>query len=391
MTSTPPHPPPVNVETKLSGAGFPIRSIPIEQLRLNDGAQTRVELSQDAVDDYAEKLIEKGTSIFPPVVVFGDEEHGFWLADGFHRVRATQRAGQKAIMAEIRPGNRREALLYSLGANAAHGVQRTNADKRRSITLLLAEPDCYQWSDRRIAELCSVGNQLVGDVRREFDNAHNVQLCDSHSSHAPAKRFGKDGKSRPSPVGKKDRLQATVKPAQEDNGPHPVSNTTGDHLPTGEQLSQEPSDTGSNTPEIITAEGNQAPPSQTFLDKQVVSAPVEVQPVAAEGTQEAVSVDTVNSVPAVGIIGASLDPTHVEDRLVVTRTIPPMKNYNRENGEAFEECFRLLAATLHRAATEGIAGHVLHDDVLFAVVEATHKFLMKRRKEAGAQRVMGEG
>ena len=33
-------------------------------------------------------------------------------------------------------GGLRDAILFSVGANAAHGLRRTNADKRRTVLLL---------------------------------------------------------------------------------------------------------------------------------------------------------------------------------------------------------------------------------------------------------------
>jgi hypothetical protein len=68
-------------------------------------------------------------------------------------------------------------------------LKRTNADKRRSVELALAEwPNV---SDRQIAEICAVGYSLVAEVRQS-------QLPDSGSSPQP--RIGKDG-NRQAPVG----------------------------------------------------------------------------------------------------------------------------------------------------------------------------------------------
>lgn len=53
------------------------------------------------------------------------------------------------------------------------------------------------WSDRRIAEVCGVGNRFVGTVRNE--------LCPGHSSPEPAKRIGADGKARSMPTPRESR------------------------------------------------------------------------------------------------------------------------------------------------------------------------------------------
>jgi hypothetical protein len=38
-------------------------------------------------------------------------------------------------------------VLHSAGANAMHGLRRTNADKRRTVMLLLQDEEWAAWSD----------------------------------------------------------------------------------------------------------------------------------------------------------------------------------------------------------------------------------------------------
>ena len=45
---------------------------------------------------------------------------------------ALRAASAMEISAEMRDGTWRDAVLYSVGANAAHGLPRTNEDKRRA-------------------------------------------------------------------------------------------------------------------------------------------------------------------------------------------------------------------------------------------------------------------
>src|SRR5436190_10967832 len=49
-----------------------------------------------------EYLIQRGEKIAPVIVRF--DGHQYWLADGFHRVAAAKRLGQREILAEIEPG-----------------------------------------------------------------------------------------------------------------------------------------------------------------------------------------------------------------------------------------------------------------------------------------------
>ena len=89
----------------------------------------------------------------------------YWLADGFHRVRAKEKIGAKEVSAEVIPGQLRDAILHSVGANAAHGLRRTNADKYRAVERLLRDREWRKWSNREISRRCGVSHAFVGQVR----------------------------------------------------------------------------------------------------------------------------------------------------------------------------------------------------------------------------------
>jgi len=110
------------------------RRVRIEDLSTE--VRARVALSGEAMAEYAKAMV--ASVPFPPIVVFEDGE-ALWLADGHHRVEAARCAGRKVVRAEVYAGGRREALLHACGANAAHGVRRTSADKRRTVTLMLSQ------------------------------------------------------------------------------------------------------------------------------------------------------------------------------------------------------------------------------------------------------------
>lgn len=202
------------------------KTLSIANVRADGGTQTRVGLDEETVTAYAEAI--RNGETFPPIVVFFDgSDH--WCADGFHRTEATRRAGRKSIVCEVKRGTRRDAILFAVGANAAHGLRRTNADKRRAVSMLLGDEEWRAKSDRWIAEKCAVGNKLVGDMRRE-------QLCSEHSSPP---RTGKDGKARRPPKGKR-----LLKRAEE----------VGD-LPITVLASSTPSDDGDESDEVISHDG----------------------------------------------------------------------------------------------------------------------------------------
>lgn len=135
----------------------------LEQIRIDGDTQARVQLDQGTVDEYADAYLSGAE--FPPVTVFFDGAER-WLADGFHRYFAAKKAGKKKILEHVIPGTKRDAILYSLTANATHGLKRTNADKRKAVEMLLTDEEWAQWSDRKIAEACAVSVSFVGALRR---------------------------------------------------------------------------------------------------------------------------------------------------------------------------------------------------------------------------------
>jgi hypothetical protein len=138
-----------------------IETLNLTDLVLDPEVQARTELDPKIIKEYAEAM--KAGSKFPPIIVFGD-----WVADGFHRVEAAKKAGLTSIEADIRPGTKRDAILFAVGANATHGIRRTNADKKRAVEILLKDPEWVLWSDREIARQVQVSVMTVGRVRKNL-------------------------------------------------------------------------------------------------------------------------------------------------------------------------------------------------------------------------------
>ncbi len=147
-------------------------SLNLALIKISGGTQSRVGLDQSVVEEYEQSM--RDGSIFPPLDVYYDGQD-YWLSDGFHRYWAAGRVGIKEIRVSIHQGTRRDAILHSVGANAYHGLRRTNADKQRAVEVLLKDNEWMLWSDREIARRCGVGNKFVGDVRRS--------LCPEHSEN----------------------------------------------------------------------------------------------------------------------------------------------------------------------------------------------------------------
>lgn len=151
--------------------------IAINKIRTDGGTQPRAGLDDETVTQYTESV--KSNANFPPVVVYYDGS-AYWLADGFHRLQAHKNAQKRAILADVRQGNLREAILHSAGANATHGLRRSNDDKRRAVMCLLDDPEWSQWSDRAIAKRCNVSQPFVSKLRPDTDNVISIERKFTH-------------------------------------------------------------------------------------------------------------------------------------------------------------------------------------------------------------------
>jgi hypothetical protein len=179
-------------------------TLPLDGIRIDGGTQPRERIDESAVQEYAEAM-DSGSE-FPPVVVFFDgAEH--WLADGFHRYHAHRRLLRDEIAVEVHEGTRRDAVLYSVGANATHGMRRTNQDKRRAVDTLLMDDEWSGWSDREIARRCGVSDRTVNRIRSEF-TASMSQLDDpAPTARTYTDKHGNVSEMNVENIGKRRELQ----------------------------------------------------------------------------------------------------------------------------------------------------------------------------------------
>lgn len=185
--------------------------LPITKIVTDEVIQARTGINLSAVADYAEAMAQGDA--FPPLVVF-QHKSTYWLADGFHRLKASQEAGLEKVVVTVHRGTRRDALLYAIGANAHHGLRRTNADKRKAVRMLLSDKQWSKWSDRTIAKKANVSNRFVSTIRGELtvnvhsesDKRHYVTKHGTVTQMETAK-IGTKGDDREQPaisVGKSD-------------------------------------------------------------------------------------------------------------------------------------------------------------------------------------------
>jgi hypothetical protein len=86
--------------------------------------------------------------------------------------------GLAKISADVREGSRRDAILYAVGANASHGLKRTNRDKRNAVMVLLKDPEWGRRQDVRTADQIAAALALI---RQSDERWHGLTVWLSHS------------------------------------------------------------------------------------------------------------------------------------------------------------------------------------------------------------------
>ena len=156
----------------------------IDLIRTDGATQPRAAIDFEAVFDYMDAMSDGAE--FPPVVVFYDGD-SYWLADGFHRIRAAEQAGFAEIACELHQGTQQDAQWYSFGANQTNGLRRTNDDKQRAVRAALTHPKGTGLSDRQIGSHVGVDHKTVGAWREKLEGTGEIPQS--------GQRTGQDGRT----------------------------------------------------------------------------------------------------------------------------------------------------------------------------------------------------
>jgi hypothetical protein len=205
------------------------RILSLSEIRIDPCVQPRAALKDRVVDEYAEAM-QRGAK-FPAPVVFEDAAGVCWLSDGHHTCAAAIKLKLKTIECDVRKGGLRDATLFACGANAAHGLPRSNEDKHRVVRRLLEDPEWGKWSDSEIARRCKVDHKFVAKLREQL---RPIDLGISQDSSRTVSRGGTTytmstgniGRSRaPAPEPDSTEPELPFKPAPEptESAPEPVS------------------------------------------------------------------------------------------------------------------------------------------------------------------------
>lgn len=143
-----------------------IQSIKLSEIKLNKQTQSRIAINQDVVAAYCDAMLEGDK--FPALTAFFDGID-YYLVDGYHRYFASKKAGHTEVSVDIHNGSLRDAILYAVGVNKDHGLQRSHEDKRKAVMTLLDDLEWSEWTDTAIARQCNVSSMTVGRIRKSLN------------------------------------------------------------------------------------------------------------------------------------------------------------------------------------------------------------------------------
>lgn len=165
-------------------------SVKIDELIIDHRAQARINIDEDVVNEYAEAL-QAGAGM-PNIdgVRVSDGEHAGKVVvwDGFHRVAAARQCGATEILVDVRDGTFADAIDLCTSANAAHGLRRTNEDKRHAVIMAISLDKQLKRkrSDRQVALHVGVHNSTVSEIRAELSGKPKKVKKQDESNDAPA-------------------------------------------------------------------------------------------------------------------------------------------------------------------------------------------------------------
>ncbi len=189
--------------------------LPIASIRVDGGTQPRAVLDFDAIEDYAEAMT--GGVKFPPVTVFYDGD-SYWLADGFHRVKAAYAAGFDSVLCDVHQGTIEEAQWYSFSANRGNGLRRTTQDKQRAVKAALVHGRGTTLSDTQLARHIGVDQKTVTNWRRQLEASQEIPKMATRA----VTRGGKTYQQETTNIGKRKATEPAARKRASQDGLNPV-------------------------------------------------------------------------------------------------------------------------------------------------------------------------
>jgi uncharacterized ParB-like nuclease family protein/phage terminase small subunit len=149
----------------------------VADLQVDAAIQPREFLNPDVIDAYATLYREvEDHEPLPPLDVF-HLDGAYYLADGFHRAAAAQKAQRPTVLCRVYQGTRQDAIRHAALANLKRGLRYTSGDRERVLERLLQDPEVRQRSDRQLAADLEMSHMTVNRARRRL--AHIATLTEA--------------------------------------------------------------------------------------------------------------------------------------------------------------------------------------------------------------------
>ena len=219
-------------------------------------AQVR-EANTAVVDEYM-RLLRIGKE-FPAIELrkHVDRDGGvrYYLVDGLHRLEANRRLGRTEILGDVTPGDLRDAKWAAACSNSTHGLNRSDDDKNRQVSMVLDDEEWRKLSNQQIARHCVVSPTFVSKVRQKYEADHGI------TPEEGATRRAKDGRlfkvSARQPEASATKTQQREEQVSADAGSVDAAVPTADLLPAQDEKLAAGQTVDSGLPELTVGASSQ--------------------------------------------------------------------------------------------------------------------------------------
>ncbi|HEV3118483.1 MAG TPA: hypothetical protein VGY58_15645 [Gemmataceae bacterium] len=130
--------------------------------------EMRTEINWGKVEQYAQEMRD-GAGFPPPVVFIDPADELVRVGDGFHRILACKRNGQKAVLVDLRRGSRRDAFLHGIEVNRLQkGLPFSFGDLEKCILTLLKDEETSKWTQTKIADTIGCSYSYTSQTVKKF-------------------------------------------------------------------------------------------------------------------------------------------------------------------------------------------------------------------------------
>lgn len=151
--------------------------LPLIQISLDSKSFVRAGVDHAYVSELAQLIIdgrkEKNIFCLPPITVRKDGSL-YPVVDGIHRFLAAQQAKETVIPVIVLDGDSRKGFLFAVGANSAHGLRLTSADKNHIVNNMLLDDEWSKWSNVQIAMFAGVSRRFVDKISNALKKSGEV-------------------------------------------------------------------------------------------------------------------------------------------------------------------------------------------------------------------------